>query len=102
MQHGIDLVNISISRLGKCHTTHQSACLTRPLKLAEERHLQLALAMVVGVERLEDLVQALEKKGPEIVKQAKVVRTVGNMSRIVVVWFGDAGSVELVPSSIQY
>ena len=95
-------MNINISRLGKCDTTHQSACLTRPLELAEECHLQLALAMVVGVERLEDLVQALKKEGPEIVKRAKVARTVGDMSRIVVVWFGDAGSVELVPSSIQY
>ena len=76
--------------------------MTCPLELAKERRLQLALAMVVGVERLEDSVQALKKEGPEIVKQAKVARTVGDMSRIVVVWFGDAGSVELVPSSIQY
>jgi hypothetical protein len=74
--------------------------LTCLLELTEERHLQLALAMVVGVERLEDSVQALKKKGPEIVKQAKVACTVGDMSHIVVVWFGDAGSVELVPSSI--
>jgi hypothetical protein len=75
--------------------------LTRPLELAEERRLQLALAVVVGVERLEDSVQALEKEGPEIVKRAKVARTVGDMSRIVMVWFGDAGSVELVLSLIQ-
>jgi len=74
--------------------------LTRPLELAEECHLQLALAMVVGVERLEDSVQALEKEGPEIVKWAKVSHTVSNMSHIVMVWFGDARSIELVPLSI--
>ena len=59
------------------------------------------MAVVVGVERLEDSVQALEMEGPEIVKQAKVARTVGDMSRIVMVWFGDARSVELVLSLIQ-
>ena len=76
--------------------------MTRPLELTEERRLQLTLAMVVGVERLEDLVQVLKKKGLEIVKRAKVACTVGDMSHIVVVWFGDARSVELVLSSIQY
>jgi hypothetical protein len=100
MQHGIDLVNINISRLGKCDTMHQLACFTCPLELTKEHHLQLALAMVVGVERLEDSVQALKKEGPEIMKWAKVAYTVGDMSHIVVVWFGDARSIELVPSSI--
>ena len=57
--------------------------------------------MVVGVERLEDLVQALEKKGPEIVKRAKVARTVGDMSRIMVVWLDNAGSIKLIPSLVQ-
>ena len=71
------------------------------MKLAEERRLQLALAMVVGVERLEDSVQALEKKGPEIVKRAKVARTVGDMSRIMVVWLDNAGSIKLIPSLVQ-
>ncbi len=77
------------------------ARLTCPLELAEERHLQLALAVVVGVERLEDSVQALKKEGPEIVKWAKVVRIVGDMSHIVMVWFDDTGSIELVLSLIQ-
>jgi hypothetical protein len=75
--------------------------LTRLLELTEERRLQLALAMVVGVERLEDSVQALEKKGPEIVKRAKVARTVGDMSRIMVVWLDNAGSIKLIPSLVQ-
>jgi hypothetical protein len=75
--------------------------LTRLLELTEERRLQLALAVVVGVERLEDSVQALEKKGPEIVKRAKVARTVGDMSRIMVVWLDNAGSIKLIPSLVQ-
>ena len=75
--------------------------MTRLLELTEERHLQLALAVVVGVERLEDSVQALEKKGPEIVKRAKVARTVGDMSRIMVVWLDNAGSIKLIPSLVQ-
>ena len=77
------------------------ARLTRLLKLTEEHRLQLALAVVVGVERLEDSVQALEKKGPEIVKRAKVARTVGDMSRIMVVWLDNAGSIKLIPSLVQ-
>jgi len=95
MQHGIDLVNINIS------TMHQSASLTCPLELAEEHHLQLTLAMVVGVERLEDSVQVLKKEGPEVVKWAKVLYIISNMSCIVVIWFDNARSVELVPSLIQ-
>ena len=75
--------------------------MTRLLELTEERRLQLALAVVVGVERLEDSVQALEKKGPEIVKRAKVARTVGDMSRIMVVWLDNAGSIKLIPSLVQ-
>ena len=75
--------------------------MTRLLELTEERCLQLALAVVVGVERLEDSVQALEKKGPEIVKRAKVARTVGDMSRIMVVWLDNAGSIKLIPSLVQ-
>jgi hypothetical protein len=72
-----------------------------PLELAEERRLQLALAVVVGVKGLEDSVQALEKEGPEVVKWAKVPRAIGNVSCIVVIWFYNAGSVELVPSLVQ-
>jgi len=80
---------------------HQSACLTRLLKLTEERRLQLALAVVVGVERLEDSVQALEEEGPEIVKWAKVPCTISDMCRIMVVWLDNAGSIKLIPSLVQ-
>ena len=75
--------------------------MTSLLELIEERRLQLALPMVVGVEGFEDSVQALEKECPEVVKWAKVPRAIGNVSCIVVIWFDNAGSVELVPSLIQ-
>ncbi len=57
--------------------------------------------MVVGVERLKDSVQVLKKECLEVVKWAKVPCTIGNVSCIVVIWFDNTGSVELVPSSIQ-
>jgi hypothetical protein len=75
--------------------------LTCLLELAEERRLQLALAVVVGVERLEDSVQALEEESPKVVKWAEVPREFGNVSCVVVVWLDNARSVELVPSLIQ-
>jgi len=75
--------------------TYQSACLTSLLELTKEGHLQLALSMVVGVERLEDSVQALEKECPEIIKWAKVMCTISNMSCVMVVWLNNTGSIEL-------
>jgi hypothetical protein len=64
---------------------YQSARVTSLLELAEEGRLQLALSVVVGVERLEDSVQALEEECPEIVKWAKVTCTISDMSRVMVV-----------------
>jgi hypothetical protein len=101
MQHGIDLRNIKVSGLSERSTMHQSAHLTSLLELIEECRLQLALPVVVGVEGFEDSVQALEKECPEVVKWAKVPCTIGNVSCIVVIWFDNARSVELVPSLIQ-
>jgi hypothetical protein len=61
----------------------------------EEGRLQLALSVVVGVERLEDSVQALEEECPEIVKWAKVMCTISDMSCVMVVWLDNTGSIEL-------
>jgi hypothetical protein len=76
-------------------TTYQLACLTSLLELTEEGHIQLALSVVVGVERLEDSVQMLEEECPEIVKWAKVTCTISDMSRIMVVWVNNTRSIEL-------
>jgi hypothetical protein len=75
--------------------TYQSAHLTSLLELTEEGHLQLALSIVVGVERLEDSVQALKEECPEIVKWAKVTCTISNISRVMVVWLDNTRSIEL-------
>jgi len=69
--------------------------LTSPLELAEEHRLQLAVPMVVGVEGLENSVQAFEEECPEVMKWAKVPCTIGNMSCIMMVWLDNAGSIKL-------
>lgn len=66
---------------------------TGPLKFLEKGGLQLAIAVIISVERFEDFVQALEEKGPKPMERAKIPSAVGYVSCVVVVWFDDRGTV---------
>lgn len=51
--------------------------------------------MVVGLERLEYFIEALEKKSPEVMKWPKVARKSRNMCSIVVVRFYNVRTIKL-------
>jgi len=64
---------------------YQVACLTHLLKLTEESGFQVTLAMVVGLERLENFVETLIEECPEIVQRPEVLHAFANVSRVVMV-----------------
>ena len=74
---------------------YQVACLTHLLKLTEESGFQVTLAMVVGLERLENFVEMLIEERSEIVQRPKVPHTFANMSHIVMVWLNNARTIKL-------
>ena len=76
-------------------TTYQAACLTHLLKLTEESGFQVTLAMVVGLERLENFVETLIEERPEIVQRPEVPHTFANVSRVVMVRLNDARTIKL-------
>ena len=65
------------------------------LELVEKCCLELTLAVVVRLERLENFVQPFIEESPEVVKWPEVSHTFTNVSCIVVVGLDDARSVEL-------
>lgn len=75
--------------------TYQSSNLTSPLKLSKEGRLQLAVCMIVGLEGLQNLIEALEQECPEVMEGAKVTCKSANMSRIMMVWFECTRSIKL-------
>ena len=74
---------------------YQVACLTHLLKLTEESGFQVTLAMVVGLERLENFVETLIEECPEIVQRPEVLHTFANVSRVVMVQLNDARTIKL-------
>ena len=53
------------------------------------------MAMVVGLERLEYFVEALEEESPKIMQRPKVADTFSDMCRVVMVGLYDTWSIEL-------
>jgi hypothetical protein len=75
--------------------TYQAAYLTHLLKLTEESGFQVTLAMVVGLERLENFVETLIEERPEIVQRPKVLHAFANVSHVVMVRLNDARTIKL-------
>jgi hypothetical protein len=76
-------------------TIYQAACLTHLLKLTEESGFQVTLAIVIGLERLENFIEMLIEERPEIMQRPEVPHTFTNVSHIVMVWLNDARTIKL-------
>jgi hypothetical protein len=74
---------------------YQVVCLTHLLKLIEESSFQVTLAIVVGLERLENFVEMLIEECLEIVQRPEVPYTFTNVSCIVMVRLNNTRTIKL-------
>jgi hypothetical protein len=66
------------------------AGLTCPLELPKECGLQLTISVIICLGRLEDLVESLEQKRPEVIAGPIVTHAVGSMYCIMMIRLYDA------------
>jgi hypothetical protein len=69
--------------------------MTRLLKVAKKRSLELALTVIVRIEGLEDLVQMFIEVSPKVLEWSEVPDTFADVRRIVMIGFDHVGAVKL-------
>lgn len=65
------------------------------MKLSKEGCFEFAVTMIIGVVRLEHLVEPFEQERPESMEWPEVHREFSSMSRIMIVWFQCSRSIKL-------